>query len=651
MPYSTIAELPDAVKKLPAHGQEIYQKAFNAAFEQYDGDEEKSAATAWTAVKTTYKQNDDGTWVAKEAASDSYENKRQLLQAALTAQYKLEQDDSTLRGVYIEDISDSEVIYNVNEQSYKASYTMAENGDIAIGEPEKVVRQTVYKSMESLQAIYAEIIQEAGKRNAILDAARVKKIVELCQELLSSEVEPEEKKAKEAIKEAKSTLKWLKEQAAVKMEDGEKYPASAYAYVPDADKPEGWKLRLWESLENKATEKQLYMCAASLGKGGYAGKRVTIPLSELSAVKRRIRAECRKIGVEEDSIPKWVREVETREVIQDYLPLTEAKFDKGRATVIVIQAGFNADKSRYYPKEMLQRDYGIFEGLKMYADHPTESEERERPERSIREWVATLKDVTCDESGTVTGVAEIIEPWLMQKLASLREKEMLSEMGISINAAGTASKATIDGVETLSIEKLERANSVDFVTEPGAGGIVTLYEADRNRNIDLVELATLKERRPDLVKTIEAAVRAEIQEEVRHIMEDKERITELEGQVGTLTTERDGLKETAEAAVKEKAKADAQASIKEAVDKAELPGAAKERIIERFKDAESAEGIEEAIKSEIAYIATLAESGIVKNLGPTTPELEKDVTALRESFKRTNPDWSDEQLEAAVTGR
>ena len=287
----------------------------------------------------------------------------------------------------------------------------------------------------------------------------------------------------------------------------------------------------------------------------------------------------------------------------------------------------------------------------MYADHPTETEEKERPERSIREWVATLKDVTCDENGTVTGVAEIIEPWLMQKLASLRDKKMLSEMGISINAVGSASKTTIDGIETLSIEKLERANSVDFVTEPGAGGIVTLYESDRNRNVDLVELSTLKERRPDLVKAIESTVREQIKQEVKKHMEDKDKIEELEGQITTLTTERDNLKETAEKAEKERAKAEAQAVIKEAVDKAELPDAAKERLIERFKDAESADGIVEAIQSEMDYIAKLSEAGKVKGFGGTKPNPEKDKEALRESAKKAFPDYTDEQIETFISGR
>jgi len=288
--------------------------------------------------------------------------------------------------------------------------------------------------------------------------------------------------------------------------------------------------------------------------------------------------------------------------------------------------------------------------MKMYADHPTEEEDKNRPERSIRDWVATLSEVKCDDNGVVTGIAEVIEPWLMQKLASLRDKDMLSEMGISINAVGSASKGTIDGKETLVIEKLVAARSVDFVTEPGAGGVVTFYESDRN-DIDLIELSTLKEKRPDLVKAIEASVRAEITKEVKKHMESEERITELEGQITTLTTERDDLKIKMEEAVKEKAKAEAQAVIKEAVDKAELPDAAKERLTERFRDAESADGIEEAIKSEVDYIAKLSESGKVKGLGGSKPNPEKDREALKESFKKLNPGWTDAQVETAVTGR
>jgi len=659
MPYKSISELPPPVKdNLPTHAEEIYMAAYNSAWEQH-GKENNAEITcnsiAWAAVKRAYKKNADGKWVAKESKEAtmnlSDENKKNLLQSALVTEYKIKPESSIPKNLVIDEVFSDKVIYDVDGQLYEARYELDENGKATFSDPKKVSSTRVFKAMESLQVTYSEIVQEVGRRNAAIDAARVRKIVELCQELLSSEDLPEEKKTKEALREATSTLKWLKEQAAMKTEDGVKFPAAAFAYAPDPEKPSEWKLRLWEDPEKKVTRRQLGAAAAALSPGGFRGQKVQIPSADLPAVKRKIRAEYRKLDVADEEIPRWVKESMTRELVQNYVPLTEAKFDKGRATVIVIKPGFNATEDRYYPVETLKRDYKVFEGQKMYADHPTESEDKERPERSIRDWVATLSEVTVDESGVVTGIAEILEDWLMKKLASLREKGMLSEMGISINAIGVASKATIEGKETLVIEKLTDARSVDFVTEPGAGGIVTLYESDRNHDIDLVELSGLKERRPDLVKLIENKVREEITKEVKKAMENEEKITELEGQITTLTAERDTLKEAAEKAVKEKAKAEAQAIIKEAVDKAELPNAAKERIIERFKDAESAEGIAEAIQSEVDYIAKLSEAGKVKGLGPTKTNPEKDRAALKESFKRMHPEWDEKQLETAVTGR
>ncbi len=640
MPY-TVDNPPDAIKGLPKHAIEIWVSAYNSAFEQYNGDEAKSAATAWAAVKMKYKQV-DGNWVAKEskeakmATKLSNKNKEKLLQSALTAEYKIGVQTPIPQNLSIEEVFDGEVIYNVDGQLYKCSFELGENDAFTFGEAEKVSSTRVFNAMESLRTTYSEIIQEAGKRNASLDATRVKKILELCQELLSSEVEPDEKDIQKATKEASAVLVWLKTQESVKAEEGNDYPQAAFAYAPNSHKPGTWQLRMWEDLDKKVTKTQLGRVAAALSPGGLRGQKAMIPSKELAAVKRKIRAEYRRLKVAEEDIPKWVKETMTREYPFSYEPLTEATFDKGRATVIVIRAGFNADKSRYYPAEMLKRDYGIFEGLKMYADHPTETEAKEIPERSIKPggWVATLKDVTCDENGTVTGVADIIEDWLMKKLATLRDKAMLSEMGISINAVGHASKATIEGVETLVIEELTGAESVDFVTEPGAHGVVTLYEADRSHNIDLVELSGLKERRPDLVKIIEADVRAEITKEVKKSMENEELIKEKDEQIATLTKERDTLKEAAEQAEKDKAKAEAQATIKEAVDKAELPDAAKEVILKRFENAESADGIAEAIQSEIDYIAKLSEAGKVKGLGPSKEDTEKGKEALKESFKK-----------------
>ncbi len=76
MPYSTLNELPDSVRNsLPKHAQEIYQAAFNNAWEQYKdtdarrGDEDRETVAhkvAWSAVKEKYEKH-DGRWTKKDA--------------------------------------------------------------------------------------------------------------------------------------------------------------------------------------------------------------------------------------------------------------------------------------------------------------------------------------------------------------------------------------------------------------------------------------------------------------------------------------------------------------------------------------------------------------------------------------------------------
>jgi cation transport regulator len=68
MPYDTIDDLPLSVRRhLPAHAQEIYRSAFNAAWHRYAGAgperrEQITHRIAWAAVKRSYgKVGDD--WV------------------------------------------------------------------------------------------------------------------------------------------------------------------------------------------------------------------------------------------------------------------------------------------------------------------------------------------------------------------------------------------------------------------------------------------------------------------------------------------------------------------------------------------------------------------------------------------------------------
>lgn len=76
---------------------------------------------------------------------------------------------------------------------------------------------------------------------------------------------------------------------ATKREDGEDFPAAAFAYTPDLETPSTWKLRLWDSLDERETAAQVGRAVAALGVG-FRGQRVDIPSDALAGVKARVLA-------------------------------------------------------------------------------------------------------------------------------------------------------------------------------------------------------------------------------------------------------------------------------------------------------------------------------------------------------------------------
>ena len=70
MPYKTTSDLPESVRDhLPHHAQEIYQEAYNSAWDQYNHDEERAHRVAWGAVKKKYDTDEStGRWHQKDDA-------------------------------------------------------------------------------------------------------------------------------------------------------------------------------------------------------------------------------------------------------------------------------------------------------------------------------------------------------------------------------------------------------------------------------------------------------------------------------------------------------------------------------------------------------------------------------------------------------
>lgn len=114
------------------------------------------------------------------------------------------------------------------------------------------------------------------------------------------------------------------DKAATKTEAGAEFPAAAYAYVPDAEKPATWKIRLWESPEAKVTAKQVGMAIAALGKG-FRGNKADIPADALAGVKAKVRAAWKSVHGKEDTMPDAISKMPTGEGAKTFQQLIEAR--------------------------------------------------------------------------------------------------------------------------------------------------------------------------------------------------------------------------------------------------------------------------------------------------------------------------------------
>lgn len=162
--------------------------------------------------------------------------------------------------------------------------------------------------------------------------------------------------------------------------------------------------------------------------------------------------------------------------------ISEAKGPKGTSwDVLLIKAGTSGNQ-RHYPSSVLEAAVPLFEGARAYADHPTRDEQRNRPERSIRDVVGWFEGVRwdADEQG-IRGTFKILESadWLRSALKSAWDQGKKDLLGFSINALGRVGSKRADN--SVLIEAIEKVVSTDVVTTPGAGGrLLGVLESERS---------------------------------------------------------------------------------------------------------------------------------------------------------------------------
>lgn len=235
----------------------------------------------------------------------------------------------------------------------------------------------------------------------------------------------------------------------------------------------------------------------------------------------------------------------------DLIQLSEkAVRDDGTARVKLISPGWGS--SGYYGESMLKRDGPkIFtKGLHMYMNHPTEAEDRDRPERDLRDLAGILSSEVVWEAQTTSNSG----PGLYGDVNVFSTYRNLIDdaapyIGTSIRAAGTAIEGEAEGRHGLLIDELVEGYSVDYVTYPGRGGqILPLYESARQHVTDVGKIKLeLEEVIPNSIQELSTGEVVESvtkkdkvvvdisQEELDALKASAEKATTLETQMGVLT--------------------------------------------------------------------------------------------------------------------
>lgn len=325
------------------------------------------------------------------------------------------------------------------------------------------------------------------------------------------------------------------------------------------------------------------------------------------------------------------------------VPLLEkAVRTDGSIPIKIIQPGWGS--SGYYSPEVLERDGPkVFKsGLKMFWNHPTLTEESERPEGSLTNLAAELISDAVWKSDAPTGAGLYADAKVFETFKSAID-ELAPHIGVSIRAEGQKQMGKAEGQAGPIIQAITAARSIDFVTSPGAGGqVLQLFESRRNgagqnqiqddKELDMTqdELKELKESNDLLTQ--------QLAEKDKAFSDQAEALAKLQSM--------SVIREAGELVSVELAKTDLPDSTKARIsrDVSKAPP-----VKESLLDKETLmTNLVEAVKVEREYLASVGQ-GKITGMGSGDPSPAEAHKALVEAFVRTG--LSKEAAEIAASGR
>ncbi|NOH14201.1 MAG: hypothetical protein HND51_21370 [Chloroflexi bacterium] len=373
---------------------------------------------------------------------------------------------------------------------------------------------------------------------------------------------------------------------------------------------------------------------------------------------------------DEENVVDLVESDSGQEANAGFVPLNEAVVRRdGSIPIKLIGTGWGTEG--YYSEEVLTRDGPevFVEGTQMFWDHPTVTEDAERPERSLRDLAAeTISPARFDANGAegpgLYAEAKVFEGY--------REEvdELAPHIGLSILALGRKQIGEAEGRTGPIITEIVKARSVDFVTKAGAGGkVVELFEAARGQGTDGAEGNLASSAKPN-VDTPRPKADPKTEKGDPPMADEKELQEAQEKQAAA--------EKLAEEAAAENARLKEAQMLREAKDcateklaKLEMPDVTRKRLVESLSSNPPAtdegmldkekfqEAIDETLKEEAEYLQEVSGSGQITGMGEaastdTTPKdedaaLEEIEESLQESFEAM--DMPESAAKIAAGGR
>ena len=335
--------------------------------------------------------------------------------------------------------------------------------------------------------------------------------------------------------------------------------------------------------------------------------------------------------------------------LHESIDLTEATLDHEKHIIknaTIIKSGWSLN-NKYYADDMLAKHTHVWEGLRSYADHPSKDEQKNRPERSVRDILGIWENVRHESPATKGDFKLLGNEWLWPLIVETVEmgKPIVAS---SINALGQTSKGEIDGRKGLIVEAITHGNSVDIVTDAGAGGgfvgaSLTASDDGWTRAVlDSVSIDELREARPDVIEALKDEWKTV--RDSAALAEANERANRAEAQAKALEEEKRTIEAQLQDAQESIARTDKERRVDSLLEGAKLPGEWRNDLRAELLDADQSTWINileaEKRKAKAIKPKTIV-TGAGSPAGPTPAQLrvnsQPQTAAVRIALSENAP--------------